>query len=122
MTADGHLCNCATSGSGHLHHALDAPLFQRRELKAQSVLHLEGMLCTDLRRSAESMGPDTRGAESNAVGTAQLIECKRHWLDDAQLQPHLEEEAKTLGQAEGVLIVDGIDLCKQGYLSVGVAR
>ena len=38
------------------------------------------------------------------------------------LQRHGEEVAKTLGQAGGVLIVDGSDLRKQGSASVGVAR
>ena len=63
-----------------------------------------------------------RGADSNAVRTAQLFVSQRRWPDGPLLQRHWEEVAKSLGHAEGVLTVDGSDFRKQGRESVGVAR
>ena len=104
------------------YHALYAPLFQRRELKAQSLLYLEGLLSAERRKSVERMVLHQRGADSNAVRTAQLFVSQRRWPDGPLLQRHWEEVAQSLGQAEGVLIVDGSDFPKQGKESVGVAR
>ncbi len=104
------------------YHALYAPLCQRRELQAQSLLYLEGLLSAERRKSVERMVLHTRGADSNAVRTAQLFVSQRRWPDDSLRQRHWEEVAQTLGQAEGVLIVEGSDFRKQGMESVGVAR
>ena len=102
--------------------ALYAPLFQRRELQAQSLLYREGLLSEERRKSVERRVLPTRGADSNAVRTAQLFVSQRRWPDGPLRQRHGEEVAKTLGPAGGVLIVDGSDFRKQGSESVGVAR
>ena len=104
------------------YHALYAPLFQRRELKAQSLLYLEGLLSAERRKSVERMVLQQRGADSNAVRTVLLFVSQRRWPDGPLLQRHWEEVARSLGPAEGVLIVDGRDFRKQGRESVGVAR
>ncbi len=104
------------------YHALYAPRCQRRELQAPSLLYLEGLLSEERRKSGERMVLQTRGADSNAVRTAQLFVSQRRWPDGPLLQRPWEEVAKTLGQAGGVLIVEGSDLRKQGSASVGVAR
>jgi SRSO17 transposase len=44
------------------------------------------------------------------------------WDDDALLAKHAELVAQSLGDADGVLIVDGTDVPKKGKHSVGVAR
>lgn len=42
--------------------------------------------------------------------------------DEAVLERHAAEVSKTLGEAEGVLILDGSDFPKKGVDSAGVAR
>ena len=44
------------------------------------------------------------------------------WCDSPLLARHWQEVGQTLGEDEGVLIVDGSDFRKQGQESVGVAR
>ena len=104
------------------YHALYAPLLQRRELQAQSLWYLAGLLSAERRKSVARMVLHQRGADSNAVRTAQLFVSQRRWPDGPLLQRHWEEVAQSLGHAEGVLIVDGRDFRQQGRESVGVAR
>jgi SRSO17 transposase len=44
------------------------------------------------------------------------------WSDEALVRTHQRQVGKSLGQADGVLILDGNDYPKQGNDSVGVAR
>ena len=104
------------------YHALYAPLCQRRELQAPSLLYLEGLLSEERRKSVERRVLPTRGADSKAVRTAPLFVSQRRGPDGPLRQRPWEEVAKTLGQAGGVRIVDGSDFRKQGSESVGVAR
>ena len=104
------------------YHALYAPLFQRRELQAQALWYLAGLLSAERRKSVERMVLHQRGADSNAVRTAQLFVGQRRWPDGPLLPRHWEEVAQSLGHAAGVLIVDGRDFRQQGRESVGVAR
>ena len=118
------------------YHALYAPLCQRRELQAPSLLYLEGLLSEERRKSVERRVLPTRGADSKWVRagrlgtlarvrrrqTAPLFVSQRRGPDGPLRQRPWEEVAKTLGQAGGVRIVDGSDFRKQGSESVGVAR
>ena len=63
-----------------------------------------------------------RGADANAVRTQQLFLRQARWDDAPILAAHRELVAATLGEEEGVLVVDGTDIPKDGTESVGVAR
>ena len=104
------------------YHVLYAPLFQRREQREQSRFYLAGLLSDERRKSVERMVLHQRGADRNAVRTAQMFVGQGRWADAPLLQRHWSEVAQSLGDAEGVLIVDGSDFRKQGRESVGVAR
>ena len=104
------------------YHAIYAPLFQRREQREQARFYLEGLLSEERRKSVERMVLHLRGADPNAVRTAQMFVGQGHWQDERILARHWREVAQTLGTPHGILIVDGSDLPKQGRESVGVAR
>ena len=61
------------------YHALYAPLFQRREQKAQSYFYLQGLLSAERRKSVERMVLHQRGADPNAVRTAQMFVGQGRW-------------------------------------------
>ena len=62
------------------------------------------------------------GAQANAVRTMQLFISEGAWDDDILLTRHWQEVDATLGEEDGVLILDGSDFLKQGQESVGVKR
>ena len=103
-------------------HALYAPLFQQREQKALSYFYLQGLLSSERRKSVERMVLHQRGADPNAVRTAQMFVGQGRWQDRALLARQWREVAQTQGHAQGVMIVDGSDFRKQGSESLGVAR
>ena len=61
------------------YHALYALLFQRREQKAQSYFYLQGLLSAERRKSVERMVLHQRGADPNAVRTAQMFVGQGRW-------------------------------------------
>ena len=97
-------------------------MFQRREQREQSRFYQEGLLSDERRKSVERMVLHQRGADRNAVRTAQMFVGQGRWADAPLQQRHGSEVAQTLGDAAGVLIVDGSEIRKQGRESVGVAR
>src|SRR5215210_5062593 len=77
--------------------------------------------------------PDQRGwaefyllgagpAADRQVRAAQYFISEGKWEDAAVLAAHQRLVEATLGEADGVLILDGSDVPKQGKHSVGVAR
>ena len=99
-----------------------APFFGRRELRGHARTYLQGLLSDEPRKSVERMVLRRRGADANAVRTQQLFLRQAHWDDAPILAAHRELVAATLGEAEGVLAIDGTDIPKDGTESVGVAR
>ncbi len=108
------------------YHAHFAPLFQRREQREWAEVYLQGLLLTDVpRKNVEAMALRVLGAGPAAVrqvrGLQQFVS-EGAWDDQAILAAYQEWVDETLGEDDGVLIIDGSDVPKQGEHSVGVAR
>src|SRR5919199_3526413 len=108
------------------YHAHFAPLFQRREQRDWAALYLQGLLLTDVpRKNVEAMALRLRGAGPTAARTVRALQqfvSEGAWDDTAILTTHQTLVEQTLGEDDGVLIIDGSDVPKQGTHSVGVAR
>ena len=108
------------------YHAHFAPLFQRREQREWAEVYLCGLLLTDVpRKNVEAMALRLLGAGPRAarrVRALQQFVSEGAWDDAALLAAHQSLVDETLGEDDGVLIVDGRDVPKQGTHSVGVAR
>jgi SRSO17 transposase len=107
------------------YHAYYAPFF----LPHQGVwadLYLRGLLTADVpRKNIEAMVLRLLGAGPDAdsqVRAAQYFISQGEWDDAAVLLAHQRLVDATLGEDDGVLILDGSDVPKQGTHSVGVAR
>lgn len=100
------------------YHQLFANLFQRREQRYWSQKYMEGQLL-DLERKA--IEPMARALEGGNVQAMQQFISLGAWSDQALIQRHQQEVAHTLGEADGLAILDGSDVPKQGDDSVGVA-
>jgi len=70
------------------------------------------------RKSIEPMAVAVAGGNIQAM---QQFISQGTWSDAAVLALHRSAVAETLGQADGVIILDGCDFPKQGQDSVGVA-
>jgi SRSO17 transposase len=105
------------------YHAIFSPFFQRREHREHSELYLTGLLSPDLdRKSIEPMVLHLKGADPNAVRSAQQFIGEGAWRDGPIRQRHRQEVGITLGEENGVGIFDGSDFPKQGNESAGVKR
>jgi SRSO17 transposase len=104
------------------YHAIYSPLFQRREQRAWSAKYLHGLVLELPRKSIEPMVLALDGANRNAVRAMQQVLSEGAWDDDAILRRHWQEVDADLGDADGVLTLDGSDFPKQGTESVGVKR
>ncbi len=108
------------------YHARFAPLFARQEQRAWAEVYLQGLLVAEVpRKNVEAMALRVRGAEEGAerrVRALQHFVGEGAWDDDAILAEHQRCVDETLGEADGVLIIDGSDVAKQGTHSAGVAR
>jgi len=106
------------------YHARFASLFARREQRQWAEVYLRGLLGADVpRKNVEAMtlrllgaGP---GAERRVRAVQQFIG-EGAWDDAALLVEHQRLVDETLGEDDGVLILDGSDFPKQGTHSVGV--
>jgi SRSO17 transposase len=108
------------------YHARFAPLFARAEQRAWAEVYLRGLLVADVpRKNTEAMALRLLGAGPGAEARVRALQ---HfvgvgaWDDAALLAEHQRCVEETLGDAEGVLIIDGSDVPKQGTHSAGVAR
>jgi SRSO17 transposase len=106
----------------HAYHAIYSPLFQRREQRQWSADSLRGLLLDIRRKSIAPMVLALHGADFNAIRAMQQFVSDGAWPDETILKRHWRAVDKTLGDAEGVLTLDGSDLLKQGQESVGVKR
>jgi SRSO17 transposase len=73
-------------------------------------------------KSIETMLLHSEGDDANKIRAMQHFISEGAWDDDAVLAQHAKEVNKDLGEADGVLIIDGSDFPKQGNDSVGVKR
>lgn len=95
-----------------------ADLFQRKEQAKWGLKYLQGLLVGN-NRCAEGIAlsvPDV------VLRDIQRFVGQGMWDDEAILQRHAELVTESLGQADGVLIIDGSEFPKKGRYSVGVAR
>src|SRR5215210_3560604 len=108
------------------YHAHFAPLFRRREQRAWARVYLQGLLTADVpRKNVEALALRLLGAGADAdrrVRALQQFVGEGGWDDAGLLAAHQRLVAETLGEDDGVLIIDGHETPKQGTHSVGVAR
>lgn len=108
------------------YHAHFAPLFQRSEQRGWAEVYLRGLLTTDVRRkNVEAMALRLLGAGPGAerqVRALQQFVGEGGWDDAAILAEHRRLVNESLGEHDGVLIVDGSDIPKRGTHSAGAAR
>jgi SRSO17 transposase len=74
------------------------------------------------RKSIEPMVLALHGADGNAIRAMQQFASEGAWNDDVILKRQWAEVDRTLGDAAGVLTLDGSDFPKQGKESGGVKR
>ena len=96
------------------YHAHFAPLSQRREQRAWAAVYLRGLLLTDVpRKNVEAMALRLQGAGpavARTVRAPQQFVGEGAWDDAALLSAHQDVVAETLGEDDGVLIIDGSDV------------
>ncbi len=98
------------------YHARFAPLFARAEQRAWAEVYLRGLLVADVpRKNVEAMALRLLGAEDGAdrrVRALQHVVGAGAWDDDVILAEHQRFVDETLGEADGVLLIDGSDVAK----------
>lgn len=107
------------------YHQHFAPLFYRREQREWAEIYVRGLLTADVpRKNVEAMALRLLGVGPHAerqVRALQQFIGEGKWDDDALLAEHQCLVNETLGEEDGVLIVDGSDFPKHGDHSAGVA-
>src|SRR5215472_17990871 len=102
-----------------------APLFYRREQREWAEIYVRGLLTADVpRKNVEAMALRLLGVGLHAerqVRALQQFIGEGKWDDDARLSEHQRLVNETLGEEDGVLIVDGSEFPKHGDHSAGVA-
>jgi len=98
------------------------PWFQRREQRAWSLLYLCGQLSNLERKTIEPMVLSLLGADPNAIRGMQQFIGQGEWESGSLLLRVQDLVSSWLGEADGVVIVDGSGFPKQGKHSVGVAH
>jgi len=102
-------------------HDLFQDCFTRREQREWSLFYLCGQLSNLERKTIEPIVLALHGADANAVRAAQRFITEGTW-NQTRLREHQHTLIATdLGEADGVVIVDGSGFPKQGNHSVGVA-
>ncbi len=96
---------------------LFAPAFQRVEQLEQSETYLRGLLGDAARKNVEQMA---LGLGEN-VRNLQYFVGQSPWKTEPVLAVHQRLVAETLGEADGVALIDESGVVKQGDCSVGVA-
>lgn len=93
------------------------PAFQRPEQLGWSKVYLRGLLGDALRKNVEQMA---LGLEEN-VRSMQHFIGQSTWEQEPVIRIHQGLVAETLGEADGVVLIDESGVVKQGDDSVGVA-
>jgi len=95
---------------------------QRREQREAAHTSLQGLLAPVPRKSIEPMVLAVAGVAPKAVRAMQSFIREGTWQDERLLPQHWQEVETNLGADDGVLMVDGSDVPKQGRHAVGVKR
>jgi SRSO17 transposase len=101
------------------YHGEFGELFWRREQRHWALKYLQGLLLPGVGKSAERVALTI---PNGIVRDVQRFLGAGAWDDAAILAKHATLVAESLGDAAGVLIVDGTDFPKKGKHSAGVAR
>jgi len=108
-----------------VYHQHFAPYFYRREQREWAGVYLRGLLTADVpRKNVEAMALRLLGVGPHAerqVRALQQFIGEGAWDDDALLVEHQRLVNETLGEEDGVFIIDGSDFPKHGQHSAGVA-
>ncbi len=108
-----------------IYHQHFASFFFRREQREWAGVYLRGLLTADVpRKNVEAMALRLLGAGPHAerqVRALQQFIGEGAWDDQAILAEHQRLVNETLGEEDGVLMIDGSDFPKHGQHSVGVA-
>jgi len=93
------------------------PVFQRTEQLEWSKVYLHGLLGDAPRKNIEQMA---LGLEENVRGMQHYIG-QSTWKQEPVITIHQDLVAETLGETDGVALIDESGVVKQGDDSVGVA-
>ena len=109
-----------------VYHAEFAPLYRRREQRVWGQRYLHGLLLAAVpRKNVEALALCMLGPDEVAERTVRSLQDfigLGGWDDAPLLARHQHLVEASLGAVDGVLIIDGSDVPKQGTHSVGVAR
>lgn len=101
------------------YHAEFADLYYRTEQAHWGYAYLQGLMAPIQSKSVQPMALELEGGNIQAM---QQFIGQGKWRDEKLLQRHWQLVDETLGEEDGVWIVDGTGFPKQGKHSVGVAR
>lgn len=101
------------------YHAEFADLFYRVEQAHWSYKYLQGLLSPLERKAIQPLAMALEGGNIQAM---QQFIGQGRWQDEPVLRKHWQLVDETLGEADGVCIIDGSEFPKKGDHSVGVAR
>jgi SRSO17 transposase len=93
------------------------PAFQRVEQLKRSQTYLRGLLGNAARKNVERMALEV----GEKVRSLQYFVGQSRWAEEPVLAVHQSLVAETLGEADGVALIDESSVVKQGHESVGVA-
>lgn len=103
------------------YHAIYRPYFGNESQRVQSYHYLSGLLDPEIAsKSAENIALATVGTAG--VRQLQYFVGSSRWSEQGLIAEHRRQSGLTLGRRDGILIVDGSDIPKQGADSVGVKR
>ena len=104
------------------YHKLFDLVFQRREQRYWSLFYLCGQLSNVERKTVEPMVLTFYGPDVNLVRAGQQFIGHSPWDSELLVLRHQQLVAESLGDPEGIVVIDGSGFPKQGQASVGVAR
>jgi len=97
--------------------ALFTPAFQRVEQLERSETYLRGLLGAAARKNVEQMALEL----GENVRNLQYFVGQSPWKTEPVIEIHQRLVAETLGEVDGVALIDESGVVKQGNCSVGVA-
>jgi SRSO17 transposase len=100
-------------------HESFADLYYRVEQAHWSYKYLQGLMLPIERKSIQPMALALEGGNVQAM---QQFIGQGLWEDEKLLEKHRQLVNETLGEEDGVYIIDGSEFPKKGQHSVGVAR
>jgi SRSO17 transposase len=98
-------------------HTSFASAFRRPEQATWAGVYLHGLLGNQSRKTTERIALTLQ----HSVRDLQHFIGQSHWLVEPVILRHQQLIAETLGDADGVVIIDESGIVKQGSASVGVA-